>query len=479
MKNAPLTRGTPGGDAVRAAAYRGGLRLWNERTGELHKWNGRQDVRDVSIVLPQALAQDPEYAWAKDPYLLWNTAEFAENRKDSRVAREYRMILPKEMTHEQRRDVVYQFAQTLADRYGNAIDVALHDHRMGRARNYHAHLLGTVRKLGPRGLLQKADSEITYTGERRARGLTDSYQEERREIEGLWEGMLSQAIREAGLSPEVHRTLYRDINNSESPRQYRDRLMREGFDVNKQQREDRRKTLWTAAERQESAQKKWILRKDRYLQNRERQIKSARIQQERRKGLPRSTDFNKLVFLPRWDARYGLMNPHEVEAQKRQRGQTQAMLPLELKDNPGPEPQYVPEPEPAPEPKSLPESARLPEPREAPPPQAGNALEASLDPVDVWLEYRRAKVQEPDLGAKAVESLLEYRRSKATHTAQTDAVQAYLDYWREKRQQEGIQKERKQGHENLPAPKPRPPQPSPQRQPIQQREHSKVYEFGL
>jgi hypothetical protein len=43
------------GCAARKLSSAGGRSLWNERS----KWNGRGDVRDTRIVLPQARANDP------------------------------------------------------------------------------------------------------------------------------------------------------------------------------------------------------------------------------------------------------------------------------------------------------------------------------------------------------------------------------------------------------------------------------------
>jgi len=481
MKNRPVVRGKGlGNDAVYSAAYRGGRSLWNERTGDLYKWQGREDVRDVGIVLPQALAQDPRYEWAKDPYKLWNTAEFAEFQHNSRVARDYTVVLPDAMTSDQRRAVVYQYAQALADRYGNAVDVALHDRRTGRARNYHAHLLATTRKLGPQGLLEKTDAEVVGR-DRGARGLTDSYSQEQASARNLWEALLKEAMREAGLPNEAYRKLYREYGRGETTPEYHKRLIREGYDLRKQRREDRRKTQLTPAERQQSAAKKWAIRK--YLQIQERARHARVLANQRRASKPgaqRPADYQKKLWMPRWDARTGLLDYWQIEAQIRTKGQPQSLFPLIAKANPGPEPEYVPEAKPASRPARIPEPEKAPPAlQEAPPAPADNALEAGLTGVDAWLEYRRSKGQDPNLRVKDVDSWLEYRRTKASHPAQTDAVQVYLDYWREKRQQEAIQKERKQERANLPAPNPHPRQPSPQRQPTQEREHSQDYELKL
>lgn len=380
MRIQPVTRGTPGGDAIHCAAYRGGRNLWNERTGDYHKWGGREDVHDVGIVLPQAVADDPAYDWAKDPYKLWNTAEFAEVQGNGRVAREYMVLLPAEMTQAQRRDVVYRFARILADRYHNAIDVALHDRREGRARNYHAHLLATTRKVGPTGLLEKTDAEVAGSI-RQARELSDAYRQLDRSVRRLWDQMLWKAIEQAGLEPEVHGNLYRAYGTGETTSQYHRRLMLEGYDLKKQQREDRLKTQHTAEERRQSAEKKFAIRKFRRLQGMAREEKKYEVECLRRAGTPlQGPERHKRTWLPRWDADGGLLLPWEVERQRRRVGETQAMVPWNALEDPGPEPQFEPEPE-----------FEMPVPDEPRDIFAEEIRELECDPVLAWLAYKPAK----------------------------------------------------------------------------------------
>jgi hypothetical protein len=419
-----------GGDAVYCAAYRGGRSLWNERTGDLYKWSGREDVRDTGIVLPQAVAHDPEYEWAKDPYKLWNTAEFSEIQRNSRVARDYTMVLPEEMSAEERWEVVYRYAQALADRYGNAIDVALHDRRTGRARNYHAHLLATTRKLGPRGLLEKTDAEVTGRT-RHERGLTNAYSREHDFARNLWEHMLQNAMREVGLSREVYDTLYREYDKGETTAQYQKRLMREGYDLRKQQREDRRKTLLTPAERHESAQKKWAIRKYRQVQEKarhERVLANQRLAS--RKGAPkeRRPDHNKKLWLPRWDAQLGVLKFWEFEPQIRTKGQTQGMILLQAQAAPGPEPEYEPELELKPEPKSAPEPKEdFPACNEELPAETENAPALRLDPVSAWLAYRQAHQPHRPREVRIVQDWLAHRDAQQ----QYEPPKAARDYARD------------------------------------------------
>ena len=91
-----------------------------------------------------------------DRTALWNGAEASENRKNSVVAREWRVALPDELSPEDRRELALDFAHALVERFGVAADVAIHaPHREGDARNHHAHILTTTRRIGPEGFAEK------------------------------------------------------------------------------------------------------------------------------------------------------------------------------------------------------------------------------------------------------------------------------------------------------------------------------------
>jgi hypothetical protein len=149
----PLSRST-GRSAVAAAAYRAGACLCDQRQGIQHDYTRRSGVVHAELVLP-----DGAGAWTRDA--LWNAAEKAEKRKDSRTAREWEVALPAELIAEERQALAVRFAHGLAAKYGCAVDVALHaPDREGDKRNWHAHLLATTRKVSPQGLGDKCDIEL-------------------------------------------------------------------------------------------------------------------------------------------------------------------------------------------------------------------------------------------------------------------------------------------------------------------------------
>jgi len=140
-----------GRSATAAAAYRAGVAITDERTGEHHDYRRKSGVERTVLLLPNNSPQ-----WAMDRAALWNAAETAEKRKNSTVAREFEIALPSELNVDQRIRLACSFAHALVKRHGCAADVAIHaPNKEGDERNYHAHILLTTRRLGANGFTEK------------------------------------------------------------------------------------------------------------------------------------------------------------------------------------------------------------------------------------------------------------------------------------------------------------------------------------
>ena len=201
----PLGRST-GRRATAAAAYRAGERLVDGRTGAVHDHSDRRDVVHREIVLPTRFAAS-NVGWARDRQQLWNAAERAESRRNSRVAREYSVALPHELAAPQRVALSARFAREIADRYGVAVDVAVHEPRPdGDPRNHHAHLLASTREVAPNGFGAKAGLDMSSSS-RRQQGLAGGIAEIRT-LRARWAELTNEALREAQLAVRVdHRSL--------------------------------------------------------------------------------------------------------------------------------------------------------------------------------------------------------------------------------------------------------------------------------
>lgn len=205
MHISPVKR-SRGQQATGAAAYRAGESIRDERTGHLHNHSRRKDVRHAEIFLPSSVG-GATMAWARNRTSLWNTAEAAEKRRDARVAREYEVALPPELSPDQRLTLARSFSRELADRYGVAVDLAIHDPKPGGdPRNFHAHLLTTTREVTPTGLGAKAGLDMGAVS-RAKQGLA-SHNEEYFALRERWAVLTNQSLRDANIEARVdHRSL--------------------------------------------------------------------------------------------------------------------------------------------------------------------------------------------------------------------------------------------------------------------------------
>lgn len=196
-----------GSRATRAAAYRAGERIRDERSGESYNHTNRQDIAHTEIFLPSDLTNRPDVAWARDRAKLWNAAEFAGKQRNSRLAREVLVHLPPELTPAQRTNLARTFSQELAEKYRCAVDLAVHEPRPGSDdRHHHAHVLTTTREVTPEGLGPRTTLDLSGT-ERHARGLGPS-KTDYLLIRARWEQLTNEALQEAGLDARVDRRSY-------------------------------------------------------------------------------------------------------------------------------------------------------------------------------------------------------------------------------------------------------------------------------
>ena len=200
-----LSRGA-GRRATAAAAYRSGERIRDERTGELYNHVRRRDVLHTEIFLPSQFDAS-QVSWARSRERLWNTAEHAEKRHNSRVAREFQVTLPTELDPARRVALARAFAQEITERYRVAVDLAVHaPPPSGDPRNVHAHLLATTREVTPTGLGGKTGLDMNPR-ERRRHALPD-HREEYINVRERWASLTNDALRDANIDARVdHRSL--------------------------------------------------------------------------------------------------------------------------------------------------------------------------------------------------------------------------------------------------------------------------------
>ncbi|MFJ1312113.1 Ti-type conjugative transfer relaxase TraA [Agrobacterium sp. P15N1-A] len=201
LSTKPVSRSS-GRSAVASAAYRCAVLLTNHRDGLVHDFTRKEGVEHKEIVLPEGLSAD----WALDRSALWNAAEFAEKRKDARVAREFEIALPRELSPEGRLKAARAFAQDLANRYGAAVDFAIHSPgEHGDIRNYHAHVLMTTRQVGRAGLGEK--TRLEHKNARLLANGMATTDMQLQDIRQSWEGIAIRQLQSEGLDIRIdHRS---------------------------------------------------------------------------------------------------------------------------------------------------------------------------------------------------------------------------------------------------------------------------------
>lgn len=201
LSTKPVSRSS-GRSAVASAAYRCAVLLTNQRDGLVHDFTRKEGVEHKEIVLPEGLSAD----WALDRSALWNAAEFAEKRKDARVAREFEIALPRELSPEGRLKAARAFAQDLANRYGAAVDFAIHSPgEHGDIRNYHAHVLMTTREVGRTRLGEK--TRLEHKNARLLANGMATTDMQLQDIRQSWEGIAIRQLQREGLDIRIdHRS---------------------------------------------------------------------------------------------------------------------------------------------------------------------------------------------------------------------------------------------------------------------------------
>ena len=128
-----------GKSAVAASAYRSGEKIKNEYDGIVHDFTRKGGIAHTEILLPQNAPQE-----FSDRGTLWNSVEKIEKSKNSQLAREIEIALPKELDREKQINLVRDYVKENFVKVGMCADIALHDKNEG---NPHCHILLTMRPL--------------------------------------------------------------------------------------------------------------------------------------------------------------------------------------------------------------------------------------------------------------------------------------------------------------------------------------------
>lgn len=191
-----------GRSIVAAAAYRSGECMTNDRDGVVHDYTKKR-VEHSEIMAPET-APD----WMRDRSALWNGVEAAEKRKDSQLAREIELALPRELSRAEQIELVRGFVQEKAVNHGMVADIAIHEPKAGDGETQpHAHILLTMRRIEGLVFGKKATEWnpdfVKKAGQARVADTSPLV-----DLRGAWAEHVNQALERASVAARVdHRSL--------------------------------------------------------------------------------------------------------------------------------------------------------------------------------------------------------------------------------------------------------------------------------
>lgn len=149
FKMVNISRGE-GQSSVNSAAYRHRKVFFDNRTGEVcgRKTAHKKDLAFAHIFAPE----NTPPALIVDSETLWNAVEASEKRKDARLAKEFKIALPAELTPEQNIELTAAFVLEHFTKQGIIADVVIHDIN---GHNPHIHIMGTTREILSTGFGKK------------------------------------------------------------------------------------------------------------------------------------------------------------------------------------------------------------------------------------------------------------------------------------------------------------------------------------
>lgn len=211
---------------VAAVAYRGGLALTDERTGE--RYDFRRKAKGVKSSFLLAPSGAP--GWMCDPGAFANSIERLEDEQNrhanAQLAREMEFTVPVEISDEQVQALGRSFGNRLAG-LGMVVQVSIHEPKpRGGQRNPHIHFL-----CGLRGLSETGEGFGLKVREWNAPALY-------RQLLAEWESMVNAALEEAGSAERVDRRSFAERGIDKLPSLHWGRaataLLREGKDAQPQ-----------------------------------------------------------------------------------------------------------------------------------------------------------------------------------------------------------------------------------------------------
>ncbi|EPB0880871.1 MobQ family relaxase [Yersinia enterocolitica] len=146
-----IVKRSEGRSSVAKAAYHARCRIIDERTGDTYDYSCRTDLCGHFILAP---VNAPEHI-VKDSTALWNEVERVERQNNGQTSRYFVASIPAELNNDDKKKLVLEYCQKNFVDKGMITDIAFHDLDSD---NPHAHVMLTLKTIGPEGFGKKERS---------------------------------------------------------------------------------------------------------------------------------------------------------------------------------------------------------------------------------------------------------------------------------------------------------------------------------
>ncbi|WP_171999041.1 MobQ family relaxase [Cronobacter sp. JZ38] len=146
-----IVKRSEGRSSVAKAAYHARCKITDERTGDTYDYSRRTDLYGHFILAPVNALEHI----VKDSTALWNEVERVERQSNGQTARYFDVAIPAELNNDDKKKLVLEYCQKNFVDKGMIADIALHDLDSD---NPHAHVMLTLKTIGPEGFGKKERS---------------------------------------------------------------------------------------------------------------------------------------------------------------------------------------------------------------------------------------------------------------------------------------------------------------------------------
>lgn len=146
-----IVKRSEGKSSVAKAAYHARCRITDERTGDTYDYSRRTDLCGHFILAP---VNAPEHI-VKDSTALWNEVERVERQQNGQTSRYFDVAIPAELNNDDKKKLVLEYCHKNFVNKGMIADIAFHDLDSD---NPHAHVMLTLKTIGPEGFGKKERS---------------------------------------------------------------------------------------------------------------------------------------------------------------------------------------------------------------------------------------------------------------------------------------------------------------------------------